>query len=221
MNARRHQFGRGVVIAIALAVTIVWLVRVDGPAHEDDFEIAFEITRTAALCLAGYLLLLTCVGATARAFGMSRTTRIVDRVTVPVLRGLLSGTASLTLLAAPSSIAASTGPARMSVDEATPPPDDTTATLHLLTNASEPEPEPVAASTAPVDHDVWIVEPGDSFWTIARSAVTERADGDVDDRSIQEYWTKLIEANRDRLVDPTDADLLFTDQELVLPAVDG
>ena len=54
-----------------------------------------------------------------------------------------------------------------------------------------------------------IVGPGDSFWSIAAEQVGA---GDV-----VGYWRALIEANRDRLVDPSNPDLLYAEQALVLP----
>ena len=57
-------------------------------------------------------------------------------------------------------------------------------------------------------HEV-VVAPGDSFWSIAAD--------EAGDRDLVGYWRALIEANRDRLVDPTNPDLLYPDQVLVLP----
>ncbi len=65
--------------------------------------------------------------------------------------------------------------------------------------------------------EVVVVEPGMSFWSIAEEVVAERS-GPVDERAVSRYWQALIAANRDRLVVPGNADLLFPGQELVLPA---
>jgi nucleoid-associated protein YgaU len=35
-----------------------------------------------------------------------------------------------------------------------------------------------------------------------------------------DYWAQLVDANRDRLVDPDDPDLLLPGQVLVLPPVE-
>ena len=51
--------------------------------------------------------------------------------------------------------------------------------------------------------------PGDSFWSIA---VDEAASA-----TSSRYWRALIDANRDRLVDPSNPDLLYPDQVLRLP----
>jgi len=54
-----------------------------------------------------------------------------------------------------------------------------------------------------------VVAPGDSFWSIAEAEV---GGGDV-----LPYWRMLIELNRDRLVDPSNPDLLYPRQVLRLP----
>ena len=40
---------------------------------------------------------------------------------------------------------------------------------------------------------------------------------EADGREVTTYWRALIEANRDRLVDPSNPDLLYPDQVLRLP----
>jgi nucleoid-associated protein YgaU len=54
-----------------------------------------------------------------------------------------------------------------------------------------------------------VVERGDSFWSIAVEEAGER--------ELVRYWRALIEANRDRLVDPSNPDLLHPGQVLRLP----
>lgn len=58
-----------------------------------------------------------------------------------------------------------------------------------------------------------VVVAGESFWTIAEQVVAERAL----QVPVASYWRLLVEANRDRLVDRTDPDLIHPGQELVLP----
>jgi hypothetical protein len=59
------------------------------------------------------------------------------------------------------------------------------------------------------------VAPGDHFWSIAQEMVGR----DAKELGVMHYWTDLIEANRERLVDPSNPDLLMVDQVLVLPSV--
>jgi hypothetical protein len=62
----------------------------------------------------------------------------------------------------------------------------------------------------------WTVEAGDSFWSIAAETLAE-AEGAPTDRRVIGYWRRLVEANRGRLLDPGNPDLLVPGQELVLP----
>jgi hypothetical protein len=81
---------------------------------------------------------------------------------------------------------------------------------------------PVAADpahrTAPPS--AWTVEAGDSFWSIAAEAVAP-AGTEPNDRQVMAYWRRLVEANRGRLIDPGNPDLLVPGQELVLPVEVG
>jgi LysM domain len=62
----------------------------------------------------------------------------------------------------------------------------------------------------------WTVEAGDSFWSIAAETAAP-AGGAANDRRVACYWRRLVEANRGRLLDPGNPDLLVPGQELVLP----
>jgi LysM domain len=62
----------------------------------------------------------------------------------------------------------------------------------------------------------WTVEAGDSFWSIAAETLAQAGEA-PNDRRVIGYWRRLVAANRDRLLDPGNADLLVPGQELVLP----
>ncbi len=70
-----------------------------------------------------------------------------------------------------------------------------------------------AGTTAPTVH---VVRPGESFWRIARAHLEEHG-RPTDDGAVATYWRRLVEANRDRLVVPGDADLILPGQRFVLP----
>lgn len=86
--------------------------------------------------------------------------------------------------------------------------------------------EDVATSTAAgagavheVGEDHWEVALGDHLWAIAAEVLTD-AGRPTDDEGVAAYWTVLIDANLDSLVDPDDPDLLIPGQRLVLPNLD-
>lgn len=133
-----------------------------------------------------------------------------------------SGMATATMARVPAAEAAMTR-----LDPSTPP----SATM---TRVPDPVAVPPAAATPPVqaptassvpgpaalevDPTVWVVEPGDSLWSIAEE-VTESTDGTpAAERTVTRYWQRLVAANRANLVDPHNPDLIVPGQRLVLPA---
>ena len=65
------------------------------------------------------------------------------------------------------------------------------------TTATTPPPE----FTAPSTTDRWLVEPGDNLWAIAETVIAERS-ATPNRVSVADYWSALLTANADRLVDP-------------------
>ena len=78
---------------------------------------------------------------------------------------------------------------------------------------SPPAPAPRDSTAAPPS---WTVASGDSFWSIAAETVTQAGEAPTD-RLVIGYWRRVVEANRGRLLDPGNPDLLVPGQELVLP----
>ena len=130
--------------------------------------------------------------------------------------------------------------ATMTRVEAPPPPS---ATMTRIDDASANPPPghesqvaaaPVAnqpgAHTAPatptapsspggleIDPSTWVVEPGDSLWSIAEEVMTAPDGSTPNERTVSRYWQRLVEANRANLVDPDNADLLLPGQRLAVP----
>ncbi len=63
----------------------------------------------------------------------------------------------------------------------------------------------------------WTVESGDHLWSIASRALGDRLDREPSADEVLPYWQRLIDANRDRLVDPSNPDLILAGQVFVLP----
>lgn len=133
-----------------------------------------------------------------------------------------SGTATATMARVPAAEATmtrvdpSTPPSATMTrvpDPAAVPPVAATPVVHAPTASSVPGP-----AALEVDPTVWVVEPGDSLWSIAEE-VTESTDGTpAAERTVTRYWQRLVAANRDNLVDPDNPDLIVPGQQLVLPA---
>lgn len=114
-------------------------------------------------------------------------------------------------------------PGRATMTRVDAPPAAATMTrVHLAVGTPAAGPDPPATTTgwssapdpAPPAGEAtsWVVEPGDSFWSIAEDVV-----GGERERAVGRYWRTLVEANRSRLVDPANPDLLVPGQELTLP----
>jgi len=73
-----------------------------------------------------------------------------------------------------------------------------------------------ATRPAPAER-TWTVRSGDHLWSIASRALSERLDRRPTTDELLPYWASLIEANRDRLVDPANPDLILAGQVFVLP----
>ncbi len=74
-----------------------------------------------------------------------------------------------------------------------------------------------ATSGAREPFGVWVVAPGDSFWSIATERVAEQLGRRPGCREVAPYWSRLIRDNLDRLPVPGDPDLLFPGDRLRLP----
>lgn len=87
---------------------------------------------------------------------------------------------------------------------ATPWPDDARST-------------PAAPAPVDLDRSTWTVTDGESFWVIADEVVSEQLGRPATDAEIAPFWDALVAANRHRLVDPDDPDLVLPGQVMELP----
>lgn len=75
------------------------------------------------------------------------------------------------------------------------------------------------AATPPPPARTWSIKRGEHLWFVAETVLTQQLGHVPSTTEITRYWKQLISANHDRLVDPANPDLVFTGQELVLPAL--
>jgi hypothetical protein len=213
--------GRGDLGGPPLSVhgAVAWL------ENRDAVTAAFALVRVVAFGFGWYLLLLTAIGGAARLLRLRRLSSVVERLTFPFARGLLGGMALLGVMATPPPVPPPTPDSMIELEEH--------ATLRLLPDgpvepapapapASAPTPEAAPAPTPASEEarsDAWVVQPGESFWSIAAEHLAEVNGGPVSDREVDSYWRQVVERNRSQLVNPSDVDLLFVGQEIELPAV--
>lgn len=105
------------------------------------------------------------------------------------------------------------------------PPDAPTGTGVPGPSEVPPVREEVADTRVPgvLLHDIdtdrtsHTVRSGESLWRIASQRLQVAFDRPPTDAEVVPYWRALIEANRDRLPDRDDPDLILPGQELLLP----
>jgi hypothetical protein len=202
--------------------------------NRDAAAAAFALVRLVALVFGWYLLLIAALGGAARLLRLPRLSSVAERLTFPFARGMVGGMALLGVMAGPPPVQPPTPDSMIELDEH--------ATLHLLPDDSAvptpapasvpaatpspeqvppatPSPEPVPpAIQAASNPDAWVVQPGESFWSIAAEHLADVNGRPVSEREVDSYWREVVELNRSRLVVPSDADLLFVGQAIELPA---
>jgi LysM domain len=190
------------------------------PAAEGAELVTFGL-RCVATTLAGYvaLVLLALLLASLRLLPTA-VGQLVDRWTghgvAAAVRQFLGASALAVgmIPIAPALASAATPPVLAPVD---PPPDARAGPVAM------PEP-PVLEHSQQAEHPPAVepatitVAPGDSFWSLAEGVVAHALDRDPTEAEVVPAWSALIAANRDRLVDPANPDLLLPGQVLRLPS---
>jgi hypothetical protein len=92
-----------------------------------------------------------------------------------------------------------------------------TATMTRTDGATAPPAVGSVPAPLPEPGETWVVQPGDSFWSIAEDVLGSPGGVPPGERDVGRYWCRLIDANRAGLVDPGNPDLLVPGQELVVP----
>jgi hypothetical protein len=104
--------------------------------------------------------------------------------------------------------------------------DDTVDPLRGVATMHRLEPGEAAAPARPASRPpgrsrealrLYTVQRGDHLWSIAADHLAVTLGREPTDREIDPYWRTLITANRRRLANPDDPNLLFVGQELELP----
>ena len=201
-------------------------------------SLVFELLRRGALAAAWYVLALTCTGALARGLRAVSLVRALDAVTIAPLRHTIRAALGVGLVGALAvsgpaiATTAPDDPPIVTLHRLPPSPTPTTAATTTTTVVAPPpaapppaappvawavdRPPPPRPASAP-GASAWEARPGDCFWTIAESVLAARLARPVTDREIVSYWRRLIAANRTRLRDTDNPDLIFPGQSFVLP----
>jgi nucleoid-associated protein YgaU len=189
----------------------------------DAITMVFVAVRVGALVLASYLLLVGVVTGVALGARSVRLVRLADWLTVPVVRTVVQSLLGLSLatatLTAPSPGASGWHPPA-AVMELVPTHDRSP----VVQSAVPPPPGAPQISRPDREHattsrPTWTVQPGDHFWSIAARHLGDVFGEQPHQAAVTRYWRRLIDANRDRLRDPSNADLIYPGDVLRLPPV--
>jgi hypothetical protein len=126
-------------------------------------------------------------------------------------------TTTLPRLAAPTTDVSTTRAVTTTPASSIASPTTTITTTTTTAGPNLPSTTGAAHRTAPV-LATRTVRAGESFWSIAEDEVLAHVD-EATDADIGRYWFRLIDANRNRLPDPANPDLLWIAAELVLPPI--
>jgi hypothetical protein len=185
-------------------------------AHGPDAVIMAVVWETAVVS-AWYLAVVTALGLVARVARAGRAAGVLDRLTVPTVRRLLGGWIAIGAATAPAAsawAAASTPSPIVMVMESAPGNAPITMTLEPPTSEAPASP-PAPAVVVPVNQHV--VQAGEHFWSIAEAHLVDITGRQPGPRDIARYWQRLVAANHSQLRVPSNPDLLYPGQRLVLP----
>ena len=103
-----------------------------------------------------------------------------------------------------------------------PPTPGPTATVPSITVPPTVPPTTVPTAPGPTSQPpppaIVVVQPGQSFWTIATGLVQQRLRTPPTPAQVGPFWLDLIAANAARLPEPGNPDLMYPGQMLVVPA---
>jgi hypothetical protein len=193
-------------------------------AQRDGVVAAFALLRLAALAAGWYLLLIVTASAIARSLAWRPAEDALARLTLPSLRVWLSGAgvtsaAFLGLIGPPDTAVLHPLPDPATTTIVPAQNESATASIRPLPNTPDAVETPAPSDVVTPSDDSWVVESGDSFWSIASSHLADIRGRAVADGEVMPYWREVVEHNRAILANPADPDLLFPGQVVELPPV--
>jgi len=195
-------------------------------------DAAMAVARLAAVAVCGWLIVTTLAYGVVRLAARRRPGEASGawsgRLAGPVVRRLvdaaLAASVTVTVVGAPAVASATDAPVVSvvrdghggGVSQLPGAPASTAAVAREPTTTSPPVPASVPAP--PVAASV-VVAPGDSLWELAArqvAAASARPRETVGDGEIAPYWTRVCDANRERLASG-DVDLIHPGELVILP----
>lgn len=188
----------------------------------------FALMRLGAVIVTFYLLVTALAALALRAMGAGRAANLAEAVSLPAARRLVQAVAGVSLAASAVGVAGALtapGAAGAAVRRASseqvvsmhPLPEDEVVMQRLPDLPDLPDLTHLHSERAPAPGS-WTIRPGDHFWRVAEEVLTSAWGRRARGQEITTYWRQLVEANRGRLVDANNDDLLIPGQVIELPA---
>lgn len=181
------------------------------------------IVRLVAELAVWYLLAVSALHVASTVLRASGGHRAADALTTPGVRRLVRAGLGLGLAAA-SSVSGQEEAGAPGTVTMTPVAE---APLVIQTRIEDPggtatmrpqvAQETGVAQMAPVAPTTWTVAPGESLWTIAEDLLADAWQRQPTHAETDPFWRALVEANRSRLADPADPDLIHPGQVFEVP----
>jgi hypothetical protein len=180
-------------------------------AERTPLEAAFAVARVLVLLVGWYLTVLTLLASLARGVRAAHLAAAAERVALPPLRplvrtigtGVAVGCAAVTLT-----------PVALPAARAHDPPSAAAPMPPLP--AHDPAALPGSSFGLPTEL-VWTVRPGDHLWGIADDVLCRAWGRTPAVADVAAYWRGVVAANRSRLADPANPDLILPGDTLMLP----
>ncbi len=201
-------------------------------------DLLMTMLRLAGIAMGWYLLTLMALGVVARATRLKIAATRLNRWTPRSLHKLLDNAMGFGLLAALTLASLTPIRADASPQEFALGPEPMVLLLQPTAApepAAVPGPDALGVSEVPMlmrqvvspsltpnnvaTTQEWVVAPGDNLWSIAESTLAGHFGSEVSIAQITPYWADLTTANRSRLSDPSNPDLLLVGQTLLVPSV--
>jgi hypothetical protein len=211
-------------------------------SERDPVEATFALLTVVVAAGAAALLVLTVLGLVARVVRAGRLVTVLDVLTLPVVRRLLQGALGIGLAGAAAAGPAAAGAAVVAPAGATsasvpvdgpdlareadgpgagptsvPAPVDRPGPARGVDDPAPPTMELVEVPAMPAPAGEVTLAPGDHLWATAATALASAWGRAPSDAEVAPYWDRLVAANRDRLPDPANPDLVLPGLRVVVP----
>ncbi|MEO8694274.1 MAG: hypothetical protein ABI658_12200 [Acidimicrobiales bacterium] len=210
-------------------------------------EAAIAALRATAMVAACYLGIVSALTVAANIASLGHLEQLGRSLLPRSLRPLIGIAVGAGVVTAAASVTVPRDTAPMRVATITlEAPTDATATMYFVTETETATttsttlapttrlaPQPVATlpATAPAPSPVanpapaiavprtWTIARGEHLWAVASETLADSWNRAPTDAEVAPYWHQLIETNRGRLIDSTNADYVLAGQTFVLPDV--